>query len=176
MSSLGKRKRSRGHENSLLHSVTAQSALARSAQEPPERNRKPPCSSEFYPQFSSLSSTLWCNPWLGRGFGCTYYVLITRNALNIFVFSSTHLSAPRLTAPPPMHPLPADALLQLETQNAPQKIIERVGNTRTHSSWVKNELRLFCSTLKMFSFCCFWVFQLSFIFQFVRFLFFFFWN
>lgn len=36
MSSLGKRKRSRGHENSLLHSVTAQSALVWSKNHPKE--------------------------------------------------------------------------------------------------------------------------------------------
>lgn len=36
MSSLGKRKRSRGHENSLLHSVTAQSALGWTKNHPKE--------------------------------------------------------------------------------------------------------------------------------------------
>lgn len=70
--------------------------------------------------------------------------------------------------PPPRTAL----LLQLETQNAPQKIIERVGNTRTRSSWVQNELRLFCSTLKMFSFCCFRVLQFFFISSFPFLLFF----
>lgn len=104
MSSLGKRKRSRGHENSLLHSVTARTALAGSKNHPKE-TAKPPCSSEFYPPVHSAAAMqplartrLRLHLLRVNNAKCAEHFCIFKHALER---ATPHCPAPDATAPPP---------------------------------------------------------------------------
>lgn len=162
MSSLGKRKRSRGHENSLLHSVSTVRTGCH-GQEPPERKPK------AGKQHGGLATPL--------RYGSTYYVLITRNALKNFCILKHALErATRLAArhgqdvlPLPKTPPPLAPHLKQKTRHAKSSrelaTLGRTGRrvrqpTATVLQHFKNAFRFFFSLIVFnivsFYFLCCW--------------------